>query len=908
MLHQDKPDRSDSANAPDQSDLDAIAELFAKEIREGKSPQIDAYVSHYAAPSGELRELLTSVQMIEQLKQANTFTSDDDTVRTAKAPLPTITQLGDYTIVREIGRGGMGVVFEAMHQSLGRRVAIKVLAHAGLQDNKQLHRFRTEARAAAGLRHSNIVPVFGVGNEDDTHYYVMDYIAGESLRARIDQLINGQQIAPATDAQQHFRSVAQLGKMVASALAYAHKQGVLHRDIKPANLLIDASQQCWVADFGLAKLLEHDGVTKTGEVLGTPQYMPPEAFSGQYDARSEVYALGLVLFEFATFQPAISGKGAAEILRRASRGETDALRKLAPKVPRDLETIISKCIDSSPTARYLSASDLRDDLQRFLERRPVHARRAGPLVRLSRWVTREPVIAGLTLTSFGLLVALATVAAIGLATTRSALESTQQAWRETEDALGEKTTALELADTQQRRAESNLQVALRAFSEVMSNVSARNIENDLDILGEVTDTTAAGVSDADAQLLTSLLGFFDELSQNNSSHLIRESSIAAQHAAEIYVSLGQLKNASGAYLEAIQRSATLSEQDDSFEQRLRHVTLLNELAAVYSLRGELIPATEAFESATEILETTPELTEEAEGKFQYARAHRLFASLASRSGLDANFRRSRLPPSGGEGRGRGRIAQLRGSIVNSAYRMRSRQDLENAGVAIGTLVALVDSHPGKTKYRVELAHAYRNLAEVNKREHRNSEANEAIAKSIQTWETLLDDMPDSEALRYGLASTLLTANTLGPGQIVRAVRAHELTMSLHRDKPDLPRYQALRARSLENLATIEFRSGKTTLARRHSEEAIRAYKQLHEASPEVSNYVIRLAGCFERLADVEFRSGSSDLAITHLKSAQDSLTTAIQNERSQSALHVELHRLKKKADRIQQSRSTRRTD
>ncbi|GAB5403347.1 MAG: hypothetical protein Aurels2KO_15780 [Aureliella sp.] len=900
MKHYEKPENADPAAPVDQADLDAVAELFAKEIREGKSPQIDMYLEQYTDPSGQLRELLTSVKMIEQLKEANTFTGDDDTVKATKTALPVISQLGDYTIVREIGRGGMGVVFEAMHQSLGRRVAIKVLAHAGLQDNKQLHRFRTEARAAAGLRHSSIVPVFGVGNDDDTHYYVMDYIAGESLRSRIDRLAREKQTESTRQSTEHFRSAARFGEMVASGLAYAHSQGVLHRDIKPANLLVDASEQCWIADFGLAKLLEQDGVTKTGEVLGTPQYMPPEAFSGQYDARSEVYALGLTLFELIALQPAISGKGAAEILRRASRGDTQPLRQLAPTLPRDLETIVVKCLSSDPKGRYQTARDLHDDLHRFLNFRPVKARRTGPLLRLSRWVVREPVIAGLTLTSFGLLIALATVAAIGLASTRSALRSTQDAWEETEAALDERTTALQIADEQQRRAESNLQVALRAFTEIMSNVSARNIENDLNILGEASDTTAAGVSDADAELLASLLKFFDELSQNNSSHLLKESSVAAQHAAEIYVSLGQLKNASGAYLDAINRSTDLGQQDGGLQQRLQHVTLLNDLATVYSLRGELLPAAEAFESATEIVESTPELTENAEGKFQLARAHRLFASLASRSGLDATFRSS-LPPSRGDGRGRGRLAQLRGAIKESAYRLRNREDLENANVAIRTLKELVDSYPDETKYRAELAHAYRNLAEVNKRENRNREASKAVSDSIQIWESLLENAPESEALRYGLASTLLAANTLGPGQFRRAARAHELTLSLRRDRPDLPRYQALRARSLENLAITELRSGKTTAAERHLQEAARAYAQLHEKSPEVSSYVIRYARCFERLADTKLRAGESEGAIADLQSAQDSLTAAIGKHRSPTALHVELRRLKKKADRIGQT-------
>ena len=264
----------------DQQTLDTIAERFSREMRDGSNPSIDAYLQKHGDESGQLRELLKSIEMIESMKLAGDRQLDGANRSRA------IKQLDDYTIVREIGCGGMGVVFEAIHQSLGRRVAIKVLSHSLLDQPKHLGRFRREARAAARLRHPNIVPVFGVGQAEGQHYYVMDYIRGLSLQEWL-QSTNGdarlkptrgqsmtnvssvpsqtsfetapikvdatvpaiegtdpnslllQTIPDDRDSAEYFRWVAKLIATVCDALEYAHQQGVLHRDIKPANLLLD---------------------------------------------------------------------------------------------------------------------------------------------------------------------------------------------------------------------------------------------------------------------------------------------------------------------------------------------------------------------------------------------------------------------------------------------------------------------------------------------------------------------------------------------------------------------------------------------------------------------------------------------------------------------------------------------
>ncbi len=403
---------------PDPQDIDRIAEEFSNAIRSGENPSVDTFIDRYPDDSEQLRQLLNSIEMIERIKRQSV---QDDVQR--KHHELTVQQLDDYRIVREIGRGGMGLVFEAIDQSLHRRVAIKVLPSGLLSDPRNLDRFQTESRAAARLRHPNIVSVFGVGQSGQYHYYVMDYIDGINLRQWIEH-VNGQppdvfatrydsvtddratpvandatkppaddvaRVASAAnipvdpESPEYFRWAAHVGMTISSALDYAHSQGTLHRDIKPANLLIDDDGIVLVTDFGLAKVAEHQGVTRTGDILGTPRYMAPESFAGRYDVRSETYAVGLTLYELLTLHPAIAATSPAEVLRKAAGAVTEPPRKHCRRIPRVLETILIKALAASPEDRYATAADLRDDLENFLHDLPISARRSGAIERLTRW-------------------------------------------------------------------------------------------------------------------------------------------------------------------------------------------------------------------------------------------------------------------------------------------------------------------------------------------------------------------------------------------------------------------------------------------------------------------------------------------------------------------------------------------
>jgi serine/threonine protein kinase/WD40 repeat protein len=391
-------------------------------------------------------------------------------------------QLGEFRLVREIGRGGMGVVYEAVQESLGRHVALKVLAlHAALAPT-HLERFRREAQAAAQLHHTNIVPVFGVGEHQGLHYYAMQYIHGQGLESvlrELQALRRGERKKPAADAPgshsavgmsvargllsgqfvpptvalspddasrpspsatelgssslvvagddseltgqsqtQYFRSVARVGVQVAEALAHAHQHGIIHRDIKPSNLLLDTRGTVWVTDFGLAKVVDADELTQPGDIVGTLRYMAPERFRGVTDARGDVYGLGATLYELVTLRPAFDDADRLRLMERVTHEIPVPPRQLDRGIPRDLETIILKAMEKLPQDRFRTATAMADELRLFLTNRPLQIRRSSLRERLWRWCRRNPLVALLLGLVAALLLTVAVVSALAAWTAR----------------------------------------------------------------------------------------------------------------------------------------------------------------------------------------------------------------------------------------------------------------------------------------------------------------------------------------------------------------------------------------------------------------------------------------------------------------------------------------------------------
>lgn len=452
-----------SSHSSPESRLGRLAEEFARRLRAGEQPTVEEFADAHPDLSEEIRDLFPTLVALEGVAARSDETHalgrvDETTVDPAQdgAPRDATTplvpgafrgmprRLADYTIIRELGRGGMGVVYEAEQESLGRRVAVKVLPPSAVLDPQFLDRFRLEAQAAGRLEHPGIVPVYGTGEKDGLHYYAMQFISGygldrviaalgvapssgatppttasadaasddrdpdDSLRSVVSQLRDGSvalpprssstttgpdprprdgssSVRPRTSVTPFFRNVASIGYQVARALAYAHGQGVLHRDIKPSNLLLDQTGRVWITDFGLCKTEGSASLTAPGAFVGTLRYMAPEAMSGTSDVRSDVYGLGVTLFELLTGRPAFDGDDRALLVQRVTSGEIPRCRSVRRDIPSDLDTIVAKAMSPDPKLRYPTAEALAQDLRAFLEDRPIAARasRLGYVLKLA---------------------------------------------------------------------------------------------------------------------------------------------------------------------------------------------------------------------------------------------------------------------------------------------------------------------------------------------------------------------------------------------------------------------------------------------------------------------------------------------------------------------------------------------
>jgi TRAP-type uncharacterized transport system substrate-binding protein/tRNA A-37 threonylcarbamoyl transferase component Bud32 len=293
--------------------------------------------------------------------------------------------LGDYRLLEVLGRGGMGVVYLAEQKGLGRRVAVKMIRSGILASEAEVRRFAMEAKAAAALEHRNIVSVYQSGYLDGHYYFSMEYVPGVDLAKMIEQAPLGPSVA------------ARYVRDVARAIHHAHRRGVLHRDLKPANVLITPDDEVRVTDFGLAKQIDTDSsVTGSGAAVGTPSYMAPEQASGHSDrvrVQSDVYALGAILFAAITGRAPFGGEGVMQTLMQVIHQPAPSLRSIAPHAPEDLETIVAKCLEKAPEDRYRSAAELAEELDAYLDERPITARPRPIWVRVKHWLQQVPLIA-----------------------------------------------------------------------------------------------------------------------------------------------------------------------------------------------------------------------------------------------------------------------------------------------------------------------------------------------------------------------------------------------------------------------------------------------------------------------------------------------------------------------------------
>jgi WD40 repeat protein len=393
-----------------------LVEELTEKLQAGEPIDVEAFLQAHPEDAEQLRRLLPALLLLAEVSGSGA------------RPAPAVAagdepgELGDFRILREVGRGGMGIVYEAEQVSLGRRVALKVLPFAATMDPRYLQRFHNEARAAAGLHHTNIVPVYAVGCERGVHYYAMQFIDGRTLAEFITQQRGGassqvpaggeaaaavatvptvpaagQATSAAPRDAAYFRLAAEWAIQAAEALDCAHALGVVHRDIKPANLLVDGTSRLWVTDFGLAQVQSDARLTLSGDLVGTLRYMSPEqamAKRAVIDHRTDLYSLGATLYELLTLEPAFAGADRQELLRQIAFEEPAPPRRRNRAISAELETIVLKALEKNPADRYATARELADDLRRFLEHRPIRARRPTLANRAAKWAQRHrPLVA-----------------------------------------------------------------------------------------------------------------------------------------------------------------------------------------------------------------------------------------------------------------------------------------------------------------------------------------------------------------------------------------------------------------------------------------------------------------------------------------------------------------------------------
>lgn len=370
-----QPQKNESQSETQQyfaaGDVVRVLDDYLEKLKAGCAPTREELLTQYPELASQLDACLAGLNFLHAAQSATT-----ESMQGLQQ------QIGDFRIVREVGRGGMGAVFEAVQISLGRRVALKILRFSSVSDKDAIERFQREAETVATLHHTNIVPIFFVGSEKSVNYYAMQFIEGRDLA----------QVIGDSRAQISATQVAAWGLQAAEALAHAHRRGVIHRDVKPSNLILDNEDRLWLTDFGLARRADDVTLSLSGMLLGTPRYMSPEhaqASSKRIDHRSDLFSLGTTLYELLTRQPAFPGDVAHDVIQHILIDEPTPIRQLNPSVPRDLETIVMKCMAKDPSQRYESADKLASDLRAVLDDRPIQARRASAIEQAARWLKQN---------------------------------------------------------------------------------------------------------------------------------------------------------------------------------------------------------------------------------------------------------------------------------------------------------------------------------------------------------------------------------------------------------------------------------------------------------------------------------------------------------------------------------------
>jgi tetratricopeptide (TPR) repeat protein len=771
------------------------------------------------------------------------------------APGPQTPTVAGYEIVEQLGRGGMGVVFQARQVSLDRLVALKMIlagAHAGPEE---LARFRAEADAVARLQHPNIVQIYEIGQYQGGPYFALEFVDGGSLAQKV--------------AGEPFRAAAQLVERLARAVHYAHQRGIVHRDLKPANVLLARSQhrdaiplRCGseeadryepkITDFGLAKRLEGDSSqTRTGAVIGTPSYMAPEQAVGRskdVGPAADVWALGAMLYEMLTGRPPFRAETPMETLLQVQSEDPVPPARLQRKVPRDLETICLKCLQKEPHKRYASADELAQDLSRLLADEPILARPVSGWERAWKLARRHPAAASLVgVGVLGLLAVILGSLAYSARLHEFNVQLQAAAKREREQAANARDQR-DVAQRERARAEANYRRAIEAVDELTRLAQEQ--------LAELPQTEAVRQAVLE-KVLTFYAGFLEERSTDPAVRF--ETGRAHQRVAELLKLLGEHAESRQAYGRAI----------ELFDQ------LAREFAEAAEYRHELAVSQNGL---AELLRTVGESDEAERG---YRRAMELEESLVREFPAEPKHRRELA-----------RACDNLGILLSGTGRAA---DAEQAfGEAIGILQSLVRESPDQAEYQQGLARSYLNLGPLLRTAGRLTEAESAYDRAIQLLDALVARLPNRPAYRHELAVTHNNRGNLlnSARRFDEANEAHgaaeQILRTLVTDLPRVPGYRAELANTLNSRGAVHARTSDWSGAQQAWREAVTVFEQLAAEFPEIADHRGRLGMTLGNVGWLLRKRGDLADAPATLRAGIDHLKAALSRSPANPALQQAL--------------------
>ncbi len=816
---------------------------------------------------------------------------------------PAISAVPGYEILGELGRGGMGVVYQARQASLNRIVALKMLLAGPYAGPQEHDRFRAEAEAVARLRHPNIVQIFEIGEHAGRLYLVLEYVAGGSLDAVLD------------GTPQNVRAAAAMVETLARAVNAAHQQGVVHRDLKPANVLLSSSRECpasandvalagrsrlnevvpKIADFGLAKRMDAGaGRTPSDAILGTPSYMAPEQASGKtrlVGPLADVYALGAILYEMLTGRPPFRGETPLDTLQQVVIDEPLPPRALQPKVPADLATICLKCLQKEPGRRYASAEELADDLHRFLAGETIRARPVGPVVRLYRWCRRKPAVAGLLALVLALTVgAFSAVTALWLRAERLRV----QADNDRADAVADYGLArdsvndyavrvsedLRLRDEDLRPLRKKLLEPTVPFYEQLIRRHADSPELQAE-RGKAYLRLAAVTEEIDDKsraipLYEKALPVLEERLRANPSDrdCVRDVTECRVSLAGLYHLTGRPDEARAEYLRLLEWQGQLANDNPDeprYQDDLAHNH--NELAVLYNNTGHPGEALAEEEKAVKVLQALVEANPAVDSYRRHLASFRTSLALmclvvGDKKRAEAEFKTA--------------AADLEALLVKEPNNARNQQELgvvlfQLGGLYAGTtraaqaiplcerslrlLEAAVRKNPSVTQAHQDLSHCLTTLADLYEAVGRETDSQRLYERAIVLYEELRGQNPKVSIYRLQLAEARRDLAILYFG-LDDGARAEEelqkalaLIADLARENPNKSEYADALRNVRINLAGVYQKRGRYALAESEYEAALTLLKSLAAAAGDGNAYKPALTVCRMNLATLCYRTG-----------------------------------------------------